>query len=210
MRQGLRQRHGQGYEGQVGGEEVNGFGQEEGIADIDLFHTDYPRILAETVVQLAVSYIYGVHARGAPLDEAVGEAAGGGAGIQGGGAGCGDAPGFRPGVQGVGQFDAAPADEGEALADGQRGIRREEGAGFGYRAGGGGDGAGHNQCLGLLAAFGEAARGEQDIGTLAGWALRWGRHWTGVCWAGGCRIRRRRVRGYSPMKCGGRFSRKAR
>ena len=84
VRQGLRQRHGEGYEGDVGNQQIDGLGQVKGIADVDLLHAGYPRVLAQPVVQLAVSDVHGVDARRAALEQAVGEPAGGRPHVQGG------------------------------------------------------------------------------------------------------------------------------
>ena len=67
MRQRFRQRHRQRYERQVGSKQVNGFRQDERIANIHLLHANHPRVLPQAVVQLAVSDIYGIDPRRAPL-----------------------------------------------------------------------------------------------------------------------------------------------
>ena len=96
---------------------------------------------------------------GAVLEEAVGEAAGGGADVD--AAGAVDAE--VEAVEGFLEFEAAAGDEGFGVADAEGGVGGDEVAGFG----GGGvvdeDFAGEDEALGLFAGFDEAGGDEEEV-----------------------------------------------
>ena len=102
----------QGYEGYVYDNQVGGAGQFVGMAGVDPLHDGDAGVLPQLVGQLAVAHVHGVDPAGAPLQQAVGEAAGGGANVQ------RRQPVHVQGenIQGVGQFHPAPADVGQGAA----------------------------------------------------------------------------------------------
>ena len=105
--------HPKGYEGNVDDDEVDGLGEVEGVAGVELFDDDDAEIVTEFLVELAVSDVDGVDLLRAALEEAVGEAAGGGADVEPGHSRGVDSEG----VEGVGQLDAPASYVGETAAD---------------------------------------------------------------------------------------------
>jgi len=77
-------------------------------------------------VQLAPAHVHGIDPGRAPLEEAIAEAAGGGAHVQGDPALDRD----LEGLQDLGQFQSAPADIGQGLDDLQRDLLGEAPAGL--------------------------------------------------------------------------------
>ena len=101
----------------AGGEEAGVGALEEGDAGVG----------AELVVDLAVAGVDGEDGGGAVLEQAVGEAAGGGADVGAGEAFDGDAPGGERGFE----FEAAAGDVAEVVAEeADGGVVGDAGAGF--------------------------------------------------------------------------------
>jgi len=160
----------EGDESEVGDDEGDGLGELVGleVADVEAFHDDDTWVVAEGPGELAFADVQGVDAGGAALEEDVGEAAGGGAGVE------ADLVGgiYMEGVQGVGELEAAAGDVGEGFADDDLGIWGDEGGrGFGDEAIDG-DLAGADEGLGALAGGLEAAAYERDVEALSFWSCR--------------------------------------
>ena len=119
MGQRRRYHQGQGDKGNVDDHQVHRLGQFVRVASVGLFHDRNPRILAQLVVQLAVSHVHGVNVACPPLQEAVGKSAGGCAHVQSRLAGHVQGKG----VQRPGQLQSAPADVGQPAPYFQRGVR---------------------------------------------------------------------------------------
>jgi hypothetical protein len=119
---------GEGDEGDVGDDEVHEFGDIGGghVADVEVFAADDAGVVAEFPDELVGADIVGVDSGGAVLEEAVGEAAGGGTDIEADEAGDIDVEV----VQGAFEFEAAAADVAWGFFDPEDGVEGDEGAGF--------------------------------------------------------------------------------
>ena len=84
MRQRPRQNHGDGDEADIANRQVDGspMSARRQIARVHAFVHDHARIVAQFPVELAGADVDGVHARGAALQQAIGEAAGRGADVE--------------------------------------------------------------------------------------------------------------------------------
>ena len=139
----------QADEREIGGDELGGFGQIGGneIARV-FFDGDDARVLAELPGELAGGDIDGIDARGATLEEAIGEAARGAAGIE------ADEAGRIDGeiVEGAREFFAGAAGIGErAASEFDGGVNGDERAGFCGGLAGHANAAGEDDGLGALA-----------------------------------------------------------
>ena len=130
------------------------------IAGIRAFQDHHPLVAAQLPGQLTVAHIDSVYLRCAVLQHAVGKAAGGGADI------CGDPAGEiqGKGIDGLFQLQPAPAHIAQAVsAHFQRNVFADRHAGLVQLPVSGKDFAGHDQRLGFLAAFRQAALKDYDI-----------------------------------------------
>ena len=134
------------------------FGQ---VADVHPLQHHHPGVASEAGVQLPIAHVHGIDAPGAPGEETVGEAPGGGPGIQGHLARRGD----LKMVQGPGQFFPAPADKGGRLLEGDLDLIRHQGAGLGAGQPFHRHPAGQDQGLGLGPAFGQAPSHQELVET---------------------------------------------
>jgi hypothetical protein len=134
--------------------EAEPFGKVAGlqIAGVDAFVNDHARIVAQLPIQLAVTDIDGVHAGGSALQQAIGEAAGGGSHVQ------ADATAHvdREMIQRAGQLEPAAADVGQRLGDLDSAIFGEGVTGLVGPLAIDSNAAGEDQSSRLLARIGEA------------------------------------------------------
>ena len=149
-------------EGDVGDEQVEGRELGE-VAGVRAFHGGDARVLAQALVELPTAHIDGDDGDSATLQEAIGEAAGGGANVEAAEAVRLDAEG----VEGGFELAAAAADVGLDLGEVERRAFVEHGGGFheGERSAAGAPG--HDQPPGGLARLGEAPVDEQLVGANA-------------------------------------------
>lgn len=165
---------GQGDEGAVGDAE-GGAGVEVGgieVAGVYFFTEDDAGVAAEAWVELVVADIDGVDGGGAVLEEAIGEAAGGGADIEADAAVCGEG---GPGGEGGVELTAAAGDEGLLVTDADGGGIGDEAAGLIDGEVGDEDVTGTDEALGLFPAFGEGTLDEEAIEAFAvGGRIIWG------------------------------------
>jgi hypothetical protein len=154
---------GEADEGKVGGDDGGALGEIRGdeVARV-LLDGDDARVLAELPGELADGDVHGIDAGGAALEQAISEAAGGGADVE-ADAACGvDAEVF----EGASEFGSGAAGEGRFVAgefDG--GVDGNECACFLGLGAAYADAAGEQQRLRALAGFGEAALDEQQVQT---------------------------------------------
>lgn len=164
---------GLGDEGDVHhGDVVSGFGEECGIelAGVDAFEVGYAWVVTEFGMELAVADIYAGDVGGAVLEEAVGEASGGGADVEGIEASNGEVMGEEEALE----LFASAADEAGWGQYGKLGIFREFFACFVEHGGAVADFAGEDEGFGLGTGFGKAAKEKEfvepdfsDFGSLA-------------------------------------------
>ena len=157
---GLGEHQGKGDERNVHGHQVHRLREFKGVPGVGPFDHGNPRVPPQAVVHLSVAHIHRVDPLCAPLQQAVGEPAGGRAHVQGGQSGHVE----MKLIEGVGQFDAATADEGQASlhlkfhALGKSGARLQDAARRGV------DHPLHDQRLGLFAGLGLAPFDQQPVG----------------------------------------------
>lgn len=124
----------------------------KGWRGVGLLQHGDPRVLPQTVVQLAVAHVNRVHAQGTPLEETIGEPAGGSTDVQ-----RDFLCNFQiETVESMGKFDAAAAYERQLFLDLEFHVIGECGTGFQDAARWGVDHPFHDQGLGLLPGFGQA------------------------------------------------------
>ena len=176
------QDEGQGDEGHVPDHQIDGFGDEfrRCGAQIDAFEVDDAGIGAQFFVQLVFAHVHGVDAGGAVLQEAVGEAAGAGPGVQTDEAGHVELEVFQDGQQLVGAAaDIAllfQQDEDRIFGIGMPRLVHLERRRAGRQAfGGEGDLAGHDEAAGLFTAFGKPLLMHEGIRALTGYLGTHGR-----------------------------------
>lgn len=149
-------------------------------AGVDFFEVGHARVGAQFGVELPVADVNAVDVGGAVLEEAVGEAAGGGADVEGVKAGGVD---VKVG-EGVGEFFSAAADVARGCFDVQRGVWWEGGGGFGDEGvGAGPDFSGHDEGFGEGACGGFALEDEELVGAdfgggHGGWGWGYSIFWT--------------------------------
>jgi hypothetical protein len=144
--------------GDLGGVRVELAGGEE--ASVGAFEEGDAGVGAELVVDLAVAGVDGQYGGGAVLEEAVGEAAGGGADVGAGEGLDGDGPGGEGGFE----FEAAAGDVAEVVAEeADDGGVVDRGAGFVDALLVDEDAAGDDEGLGALAGGGEGAVNEDFV-----------------------------------------------
>ena len=157
-----REDEAQGDEGDIGDGQGGGLGEVAGfqVAGVAAVEDDDAGVGGESGVELAFADIDGEDLEGAMLEEAVREAARGGADVN-----ADLAVGGEEGEaeEGLFELEAAAANEALGLADAQGAVRGILVAGF---ASGGvidEDFAGEDEALGFFAAFGQAAFDEQEV-----------------------------------------------
>ena len=152
----------QGDEGDVGDKEVEGRELGE-VAGVGAFHGGHARVFAQLLVELPTAHVNGDHGNGAVLEQAVGEAARGGADIEAAQAGHIDGEGIEGGLELAAAATHVALDlaqvEGSALIEHGGGLHQRERA----RAGA----PGHDQPAGALARLGETPVNEQLVGANA-------------------------------------------
>ncbi len=149
-------------EGDIGDKQVER-GELGEVAGVRAFHGGDARVLAQALVELPAADVDGDNGGGAALQEAVGEAAGGGANVEAAQAVRFDAEGVESGFE----LTPAAADVGLKLGEVERRPFVEHGGGFheGERSAAGAPG--HDEPPGGLARLGEAPVDEQLVGANA-------------------------------------------
>ena len=155
----------QGDEGDVGAAELGDLGEVGGgeVAAVELLFAPHAGVGAEAVVQLVGADVEGEDAPGAVLQEAVGEAARGGADVE--AAEVGDVE--PEGVKGALEFLAAAADEAGFGEEGELGAFGDGLAGLEGLLAVEEDFAGEDEALGRLAGVDEAGLDKGLVETLA-------------------------------------------
>src|SRR2546422_105736 len=130
---------------------------------VGLLHDHHAGVLAQLGVELAHADVHGVHAGGAALEQAVGEAAGRGAHVE------ADAAGdlHLESVERVGELLAAPAHERRAPLELDARVSGDQGAGLAPAPAGPEALARQDEAGGLLPALDEPALDDQAVDALA-------------------------------------------
>jgi hypothetical protein len=164
---------GEGNEGEVGDGESAFLADVGGdhVAGVELFFDDDARVIAKFPNELVRSHVDGVDADGSSLEQAVGEATGGGSDV--------DAdPAVRIDLEGIEralELEAAAADVALFFFDLERGVFGELGGGLVDDAVAAADFSGEDESLGLLAGVAEATGDEKCVDTVffhEGWKNR--------------------------------------
>ncbi len=155
---------GEGNEGEIGDGEPDFFADVcwHHVAGVELLLDDDSRVVAKFPDELVGSHIDGVDADGAALEQAVGEATGGGSDVDADPAGGVDVEGIKRAFK----LESAAADVALFFFDLERGVFEELGGGLVDDAVTAADFSGENEALGLLAGVAEASGDEERVDTV--------------------------------------------